>query len=86
MLHSSPAPAASNYPSRPRGADRARPVASAAPSLRFGSLEPPAEVERLTHPLERLMDSPRALKVLGVAVPLVALAAWGCAAIVCTES
>lgn len=34
--------------------------------------------ERLTHPLEILLDSPRVLDALGGAVPLVALGIWYC--------
>jgi hypothetical protein len=34
--------------------------------------------ERLTHPLEILLDSPRVLEALGGAVPLLALGIWYC--------
>jgi hypothetical protein len=56
-----------------------RPSAPARIARAF-SLAPrgPQVVERLTHPLELLLDSPRALRALGGAVPLVALGIWYC--------
>ena len=38
---------------------------------------PACAAERLTHPLERLMDSPRVLSALGITVPLIARGVWG---------
>jgi hypothetical protein len=70
MLQSHPAQLALPAPFRLARRERAF---SLAPLARGPQVE-----ERLRHPLELLLDSPRALTALGGAVPLLALGIWYC--------
>src|SRR5438105_73997 len=75
-------------PLQPFARRSARPVSPvSAPARRF---EPAAAwqplAERLAHPLERWMDSPRAQRTLGIFLPLIAQVMWRGVALACDDA